>query len=94
MSKFVIDDWRIVLKKSAAVWVSVLSVVFGVLELQADNITALLQATVPLLPKGVLGSMSVVLAAGVPLARIYKQAKLQIALALEEERRAREASEK
>jgi len=64
-----ISNWRQVLKKSAASWMGVASAVAGSVEI-ADQI---IPGFIPLLPPNVAGTVSVVLAAAVPVARVINQ---------------------
>lgn len=75
-----VPGWKEVLKRSVAVWFAVLSVMLGLLEQSHAEFVQTLTLFQPYVPEGMFGWLSLLFAGGVPIARIYRQAKLAIAV--------------
>lgn len=73
MKKFLIDDWKNVLKKSLSVWFAAASAAFGLLEQNHEQVIQLLDVLKPHIDTGTFGSISTALAVLAVLGRIKYQ---------------------
>ena len=73
MNKFLVDDWKVVLKRSLSVLMAAISVVFGVLEQNHDAVVELLTLLKPHIEAGTFGTLSTVFAALAIVGRVKRQ---------------------
>lgn len=73
MNKFLVDDWKVVLKRSLSVQMAAIAVVFDVLERNHDAVVELLTLLKPHIEAGTFGTLSTVFAALAIVGRIKRQ---------------------
>ena len=73
MNKFLIDDWKTVLKKSLAVLMAALSAIFGLMEQNSAEVLELVTFLKPYVEAGAFGKLSTVFAVLAILGRIKRQ---------------------
>lgn len=84
----VVENWKVVLLRSWAVWFGVISAIAGVIELNHSQLALLFPLIEPYLTDKQAGTVAAVLAGMVPVARILKQTSLAVSAVVEQVMRA------